>query len=934
MGRKQAKKGGPEKDEGLSASPDHNSAQDTAPETDKPTKSSHPTSAASTKTGSTTTASPRSQQTPNQLNIPSPKKRTRARLNSDAEVYRSISTSTRGARSEDIDGTRSTMSGQGKQMSSWYGVVTFCVLLSVLSLVLWLLAGAGVDWLPTKYSRALSIAAVIAAMTAVPLTHGLAGIQKFGSDRYQFFQPFSGGFRYVVLQCMGWAIYTLVLLSAIYILVVGVRRVAVSVVATVGVGGVLAQVLVLGSLHFYASASKDVLHRQLSQRQLTQRHLTGVRQQKPGDEQKEAKDADAAERTQQYSEKARKGNEPQVVKALQSSSGLVGIVLTIFGIVLASVVESANKSLGTVSHLSLQSLVTSALLFGVPLTHVFTGRAAHQQYSLFQPFQGGWAFVLLQALGWTLWFLAVASAVTSIFLASQNQYVTGIISGAGVGGVIAQGMVLLSLKYFDSQLTTSIKQGGKRMDVFRRAASKRDLLGDISEAQEEQLAAEEKADDTRNKASKQTILRRQNSLSGPNAPNVSLPHKELLKTMADVNDRKALTDLRSTLAKSMRFTQSRRRLNEYAERELEDRGEDKTEEEGVKFDPSTLATLSWSQWRDALNLLREEVSKWDWQEAWLDLRCQLVVGAMYFVPTVGAMCAFTPFLMVYLFHDVWWVPPLMAAIVAYYVSTLRGRPGFTGKKSWDAFRHHTFLWGAFERYFQLNIITQGDIDESKGPVLMGFHPHGVYPLTTFWGTRGPSFRAAFPTLEVDVCGASVMFNCPVLREILLWSGGREVSAASIRHCLKQKRSILLVPGGQREMLHSRADPTAITYVTKHKGFVRMAIENGVQLVPVLSLGETFCLENVYLPTLQSWFLKYTGVGFPIFPFGRWYSPIANQVPITLVFGRPMEVEQRDEPSEEEVDAMHKKYYDYVKELFDEYKAEAGFPDQVLSFSDQ
>ena len=928
MGRKQAnaKKGGAEKDSGLQASPDHNAAQDTQPQTDTAAQSLAPSSAStsnsiSTKTGPTNTnAQPHQPQS--QLRTPSPKKGGRARLLSDSspgELYRSISTSIKGVRSDDIDGTRG--SGQPREMRSWYGLVTFCVLLSVLSLVLWLLAGAGVDWLPTKYSRALSIAAVIAAMTAVPLTHGLAGIQKFGSDRYQFFQPFSGGFRYVVLQCLGWALYTLVLLGAIWILVVGVRRVAVSVVATVGVGGVLAQVLVLGSLHFYASASKDVFHRQMSQRQLNIP--------KQGKEQGKGKDTDAEKQERAH---RRRASEAQVVKALKSSSGIVGIVLTIFGIVLASVVESANKSLGHVSHLSLQSLVTSALLFGVPLTHVFTGRAAHQQYSLFQPFQGGWAFVLLQALGWTLWVLAVLSALTSIFLASHNQYVTGIISGAGVGGVIAQGMVLLSLKYFDSQLTSSIKHGNKRMDSFRRAASKRDLLGDVSEEQEQKVQAEEGQADTRTQGI--TSLTRQGSLYGKGAPNVSLTHKELLKTMSDVNDRGALKDLRSNLAKSMRFTQSTRRLNEYAERELEDRGEEKPEvESAFKFDPSTLASLSLTQWRDALHLMQQELSKWDWQEAWGDLKCQLIVCVIYFVPTFGAMCAFAPFITVYLFHDVWWVPPLMAIIVAYYVSTLRGRPGFTGKKSWTAFRHQTFLWGAFERYFHLNIITQGDIDESKGPVLMGFHPHGVYPLTTFWGTRGPSFRAAFPTLEVDVCGASVMFNCPVLREILLWSGGREVSAASIRHCLKQKRSILLVPGGQREMLHSRADPYSLTYVTKHKGFVRMAIENGVRLVPVLSLGETFCLENVYLPTVQSWFLKYTGVGFPIFPFGRWYSPIANQVPITLVFGQPMEVEQKDEPTEEEVDSMHKKYYDYVKQLFDEYKAEAGFPDQVLSFSD-
>jgi len=122
-------------------------------------------------------------------------------------------------------------------------------------------------------------------------------------------------------------------------------------------------------------------------------------------------------------------------------------------------------------------------------------------------------------------------------------------------------------------------------------------------------------------------------------------------------------------------------------------------------------------------------------------------------------------------------------------------------------------------------------------------------------------------------------------------------------------------------------------VTKHKGFVRMAIENGARLVPMLSLGETFTLENVSLPSLQSWFLRHTGVGFPVFPFGRWYSPVANQTPITLIVGEPIPVVQKDNPSEEEVDALHKRYYDRVKQLFDHHKAEAGFPNQTLIFSD-
>ena len=902
MTRKQAaRKGGRDKDEGIDASPKDAPAP---PVEERPPPSSL--------SSSPPLPSP---SPPSPFARPrfSPKKGRRPRSGSDTSTFfRQMSSATIGATSEDIDGTRASARARG--IRSWYGVATVCVVLSVLSLVLYILIGLGVDWVPHGWSRWLSIIAVSSATIAVPLTHGLAGVRKHGAGEYHFFQPFVGGYRYVLLQCVGWAVYTLVLLGAIYILVLGTRRVALSVFASVGIGGVLAQALVLASLHFYASASTGAMERQESRRRLELHKRVGQGQM-----------------TEEESKQVPTNEEPKVIAALSTIRGRVGIILTVLGIFLAAIVESKNKTLSPASHISLQSLVTSALLFGVPLTHILTGRAAHSQYSLFQPFRGGWAFVLLQALGWTLWTLAVASSVASLFLVSRNEYIKGIISGAGVAGVIAQGMMLLSLKYFDSRLALGMKRAGKTMKVSRKLASQRNVLEGLKEEPQGQEGSEE----TKDESAAPRIVRLA-SLKRQKAPEVSMSKRDLFAAMYEGRDRAALDQLRDKLAKSGRFTASTTRLNTYAEQELEDRGEDVDGEEAAGhriFDPSSLASLSLNQWRDGLAQWVDQLRSWQLSELLLDLRCNVIIGAMYFVPTVGAFCAFSPFFIVYHFHHVWWVPPLVAACVAWYVSTLRGRPGFTGKKSWEWFRKQTLLWSCFERYFQLNIITESAIDEQEGPVIMGFHPHGIYPLTTFWGTRGPSFRAAFPKLEVDVCGASVMFNCPVLREILLWSGGREVSAASIRHCLHQRRSILLVPGGQREMLHSRADRQSLTYVTKHKGFVRMAIENGVRLVPILSLGETFCLENVYLPNVQSWFLRNTGVGFPVFPYGRWYSPIANPCPITLVVGQPIEVEQNANPTEEEVDALHKLYYDYVKELFETYKVEAGFPDQQLVFSD-
>jgi hypothetical protein len=101
---------------------------------------------------------------------------------------------------------------------------------------------------------------------------------------------------------------------------------------------------------------------------------------------------------------------------------------------------------------------------------------------------------------------------------------------------------------------------------------------------------------------------------------------------------------------------------------------------------------------------------------------------------------------------------------------------------------------AFERYFSARIIGESELTKSAGPYIFAFHPHGVYPTTLLWATRGPQWHKLYPSLDVDVCGASVMFYCPLLREFCLWAGGREVSAHSIRYAISNNRSILLVPG--------------------------------------------------------------------------------------------------------------------------------------------
>ena len=174
----------------------------------------------------------------------------------------------------------------------------------------------------------------------------------------------------------------------------------------------------------------------------------------------------------------------------------------------------------------------------------------------------------------------------------------------------------------------------------------------------------------------------------------------------------------------------------------------------------------------------------------------------------------------------------------------------------------------------------------------------------------------------SVMTASVMHYVPLMRDLLQWLGGREVSKESILHALSQDLSILLVPGGQQEMMESQSKMEEIRVVTKHVGFIRIAIQNGVPLVPVLSFGEVEVMDFVRMPKLQKFFIKRIGIPVPFFPYGIFGFPIPRPAPVTVVFGKPLPVKKISNPRPEEVEEVAKVYFQRIQEIFDRNKANA------------
>ncbi len=127
------------------------------------------------------------------------------------------------------------------------------------------------------------------------------------------------------------------------------------------------------------------------------------------------------------------------------------------------------------------------------------------------------------------------------------------------------------------------------------------------------------------------------------------------------------------------------------------------------------------------------------------------------------------------------------------------------------------------------------------------------------------------------------------------------------------RAITIVVGGARESLD--AQPYSLRLVLKRrKGFVKMAIRTGADLVPVLAFGEND-LYDQFLPDahptvhkFQLLMKKLLGFTIPLFHargvFNYDVGLMPYRRPLNVVVGRPVRVTQNPKPEQEEIDRVH------------------------------
>jgi hypothetical protein len=179
---------------------------------------------------------------------------------------------------------------------------------------------------------------------------------------------------------------------------------------------------------------------------------------------------------------------------------------------------------------------------------------------------------------------------------------------------------------------------------------------------------------------------------------------------------------------------------------------------------------------------------------------------------------------------------LLTACLSYLPSYLDGCEYTAEGRYWDWFAKHP-IWKRV--YAGSKLKFSSPIDPAKQYIFCS-HPHGA--LSSHHGmymSNGsePGFHEVSPGARRRDLGASIIFKLPFYREVCLWMGLVDASRAVCELCLNSGRSLMILVGGEYEQLLSQRGEHTI-YIRKRKGFVKLALRFGVDIVPIYVFGKS------------------------------------------------------------------------------------------------
>ncbi|ROW11575.1 hypothetical protein VMCG_01275 [Cytospora schulzeri] len=279
-------------------------------------------------------------------------------------------------------------------------------------------------------------------------------------------------------------------------------------------------------------------------------------------------------------------------------------------------------------------------------------------------------------------------------------------------------------------------------------------------------------------------------------------------------------------------------------------------------------------------------------------------------------------------------------VIIYLVSILFSTDAVDGKlrrrKEWA---RRLPIWNYFAEYYPAKLHKTHDLLPTRKYIL-GYHPHGIisHGAWAAFATEALGFSSKFPGITNSLLTLDSNFRLPLYREYVFTMGVLSVSKESITNILTRGgpnnegmgRAVTIVVGGARESLEAQPHSMRLI-INERKGFIKLAIRTGADLVPVLAFGENDLYDQLdphkhpWLHNTQRYFLKAWKFTVPllhgrgIFNYDVGLMPYRR--PLNIVVGKPVKVVQAENPDNSEVDRLHALYTEELQKIWDRYKDE-------------
>ncbi|PWN47940.1 diacylglycerol-acyltransferase, partial [Violaceomyces palustris] len=218
------------------------------------------------------------------------------------------------------------------------------------------------------------------------------------------------------------------------------------------------------------------------------------------------------------------------------------------------------------------------------------------------------------------------------------------------------------------------------------------------------------------------------------------------------------------------------------------------------------------------------------------------------------------------------------------------------------------------------------------PYVFGCHPHGIlgFAAVANLATDATEFPTSFPGITPHLLTLSTNFQIPFFRDAIMAMGICSVSKKSCEAILRKRKgnAIAIVVGGATESLSAHPGTADLT-LRRRLGFIKIAIRNGADLVPVFSFGENDIYEQLSneegtkVYHLQKRFQAIFGFTLPLFHgrgiFNYNIGLMPYRHPIVSVIGRPIRVNQNPNPTKAEIEEVQQRYIAELMNLWETWK---------------